>query len=312
LQTHSGEEKATLAERASSEQIVLAPEERRPAVIDAIRSAGRRVALSMFRCTDFEVMDALAEALSRNVQVELLLTQRAKGWEKKIRDLGLYLESMGARVYRYSLPRVKYHAKYLVVDEEMALVGSFNYTRKCFQNTCDFLLVTRDEGMVSGLMRLFEHDIRTPDLPLPRDVTDRLIIGPEWARGQFLKLLESARSSIRIIDHRISDSELIEALRERHAAGADVQIYGKGCMPGLKSHGKMMVIDGKLAVIGSISLSPPSLGARREVAAIIEDRRCVSALEDYLKDAKKPVRPGALTSSMTTAPAEEEEEDEEE
>ena len=94
----------------------------------------------MFRCTDFKIMDALGEALSRGVAVELLLTQRAKGWEKKIRELGQYLESMGAHVQRYREPSIKYHAKYMVVDGSRALVTSMNLMKRHFEKTSDYVL----------------------------------------------------------------------------------------------------------------------------------------------------------------------------
>ena len=89
------------------ERVILAPAERRPAILDAIAAAQSTIRLSMFRCTDFRVMDALAAARQRGVSVKLLLTQRAKGWEKKIRELGQYLESMGAEVHSYGLTGTK-------------------------------------------------------------------------------------------------------------------------------------------------------------------------------------------------------------
>ena len=46
-----------------------------------------------------------------------------------------------------------------------------------------------------------------------------------------------------------------------------------------------MLIDGNLAVIGSISLSPPSLGKRRELAAVIDDPECVARFEQFLNGA---------------------------
>ncbi len=63
------------------DQVTTTPAERRPAILSAIESARSKVRLSMFRCTDFKVLDKLGEALQRGVSVELLLTRRAKGTE---------------------------------------------------------------------------------------------------------------------------------------------------------------------------------------------------------------------------------------
>src|SRR5436305_14781671 len=80
------------------EDVVFAVDGRRDAFLEVIRSAKRRLLISLFRCTDFAVLDAIAEALQRNVEVKLLLTPRARGWVKRLKELGAFLESMGAQV----------------------------------------------------------------------------------------------------------------------------------------------------------------------------------------------------------------------
>lgn len=267
------------------DQVTMAPAERRPAILNAIESARCKVRLSMFRCTDFKVLDKLGEALQRGVSVELLLTRRAKGWEKKIREIGNYLESMGAKVHRYALPGIKYHAKYLVVDDTVAVISSANLTVKCFEKTSDYLLVTKDQTVVSSLTQLFEMDVASPGSPLPAGLSPRLIIGPDISRTGFSRLLAGARQSLRIADHRVKDPAMLALLKERELAGVDIQVFGKGAIPGLKAHGKMMVIDGSHAVLGSISLSPPGLGNRRELSVVVSEADCVAAFEQFLTSA---------------------------
>ena len=50
---------------------------------------------------------------------------------------------MGVTVHRFK-PSSKYHAKYMVADGKAAIVATQNLTRKCFNRTRDFLLVTQD------------------------------------------------------------------------------------------------------------------------------------------------------------------------
>src|SRR5437868_6371643 len=119
------------ARQQKPDQVILAVERRREAVLDVINSAKKRLLISVFRCTDVQVLDAIAEALIRQVDVRLLMTPRARGWEKRLKELGAYLESMGAKVHSYSDPVVKYHAKYLLADDGPALIGSLNLTAKC-------------------------------------------------------------------------------------------------------------------------------------------------------------------------------------
>lgn len=267
------------------EWMVLAPELRRETVLGVIRSARDRLLLSVFRCTDYLVLDELAEALRRRVRVEVLLTPRAKGAEqKRLKQLRLVLESMGAAVHRYPDPVVKYHAKYMVADDGPALVGSLNFTSKCFTNTCDFLLVTHDPGVVSGLQKLFESDSVSPESSLPEGLSDRLVVGPDRARTQITALLQQARRSIRIIDHKVADPSMVFLLKAQKGAGVEVQVLGGGQVGGLLSHGKMILVDESTAVIGSIALAPLNLDFRREVAIVIRDPACVSQLNGFFQD----------------------------
>jgi len=92
------------------DRLVLAPAARRDAVVQLIRSAGRTLTMSMFRCDDFSIVDELAAAVKRGVQVRILITQRARGWREKLKDLTALLRSLGADVRPYESPVVKYHA----------------------------------------------------------------------------------------------------------------------------------------------------------------------------------------------------------
>jgi cardiolipin synthase len=263
------------------ERLVWEPVERRGAVLDLIRGAQRELVLSVFRCDDFKILDALGEAVQRKVRVRALLTPRAKNWDKRLKDLGVFLDSMGAEVHRYSGARTKYHAKYIVADDGPALIASLNFTRKCFDKTCDFIVLTRRPEIVSGLRQLFEIDCHSPDTGIPADLDGGLVVGPELARARFMDILGHARRTIRIIDHRVSDPEFVALLRSQQAAGVSVQVLGLGAVAGLLSHGKMMLVDDTTAVIGSISLSPPALNIRREVAAVIREPANVAELKRF-------------------------------
>ena len=264
------------------DRLVLAPAARRDAVLQLMRSAQSRLVLSLFRCDDFAVLDEVAAAVKRNVFVKVLITRRARGWKRRLQELGALLRSVGAEVQPYMGPVMKYHAKYIVADDGPALVSSLNFTRKCFESTCDFLVFSDQPEVISSLKDLFENDCRSPETPLPQ-LTDRLIIGPEYARERFTRLIGEAQTSIRIIDHRVTDPNILALLRQKQNDGVAVQVLGSGPMGGMVSHGRMMLIDNTIAAIGSIHLSPPSLDSRREVAIIMREPEVVSELSEFFE-----------------------------
>jgi phosphatidylserine/phosphatidylglycerophosphate/cardiolipin synthase-like enzyme len=266
------------------ELVVLEPAERRTAMLRIIGGARRRLVLSLFRCDDFEVLDALAAALERGVAVHALLTKRAKGGRKRLKKLWEALEEMGAVVSWYADPVVKYHAKYLVADEGPALVTTLNPTRKCFTRTWDAVLVTHDDGVVRSLLHLFEADAAGRPPSLGRRFSRRLIVGPEQARLDMHALFAGARHSIRILDHKLSDPDVVALLRERRAAGVTVSVLGAALAGPLEPHGKLIIIDEERAVIGSLALSTLSLDFRREVALVVHDPAAVQRLNIAYQD----------------------------
>jgi phosphatidylserine/phosphatidylglycerophosphate/cardiolipin synthase-like enzyme len=263
------------------DRVVLAAADRRAVVIDVIRQARTRLSLSLFRCNDKEIFHELAAAVARGVDVEVLVTSRAKGGKKKLRKLWQRLEATGASVHAYNDPVVKYHAKYLVADDGPAVVTSLNLTKKCFAKTCDAVVLTHDPTVVSGLRQLMASD--RDGIAAPEALPGRLILGPEGARRQFTALIREARSSILLIDAKLSDPDLLALLDEQRARGVAVHVHQDDRVGPFKSHGKIMLIDGTRAVVGSLALTALSLDFRREVAIEITHPAAVSDIHSLFQ-----------------------------
>ena len=287
----------TAGQKIPPDRLVVSLDERRPALLDVIRQARNGITLSLFRCNDSAVFDELKAATERGVLVEVLVTSRAKGGQKKIAKLWEKLERTGASLHSYTDPVVKYHPKYLVADEGPAIVASLNLTKKCFKKTCDALVITHDPAVVSGLRQLWTAD--RDRVPMPADLTGRLIVGPERARRQFTALIEGARRSIRLIDAKLSDPDLVSLLNARRAAGMTIEVFSGKQLGALKSHGKIMLIDDETVVVGSLALAAMSLDFRREVAIVVTDAPAVAAAIELFRE----VRAASAETGSATAGA---------
>jgi phosphatidylserine/phosphatidylglycerophosphate/cardiolipin synthase-like enzyme len=273
------------------DRLIVAVDERRGVLLDVIRQARRRITLSLFRCNDAEILAELAAASGRGVAVDVLVTSRAKGGRKKIEKLWRALEETGATLKAYTDPVVKYHAKYLVADDGPAIVASLNLTKKCFRKTCDAVVVTHDPAVISGLRRLWDADCNR--LPMPDDLTERLIVGPERARRQFTALVNEARASIRLIDAKLSDPDLVSLLNERRATGLTVEIFSSKRLGPFKSHGKIMLVDDRIAVVGSLALAALSLDFRREVAILVDEPSAIAEALELFRSVRAAEAAGA-------------------
>jgi phosphatidylserine/phosphatidylglycerophosphate/cardiolipin synthase-like enzyme len=275
--------------------LILAVDERRGAILDVIRKARRRLILSLFRCNDEAIFNELTYAVDRGVAVEVIITSRAKGGRGKLDQLRDALDQTGATVRTYTDQVVKYHAKYLVADDGPAVVASLNFTRKCFNKTLDGLVITHDPAVVADLGRLMAAD--AAGQKIPTDVTERLIIGPERARRQFTALIEQARSSVRIVDAKLSDPDLVPLLRSRRAGGLTLEVFDSRRLGSLKSHGKIMLVDDAKVVVGSLALAALSLDFRREVAIVVDEPAAVAKAVEMLRQLT------AAAAEAGTAPA---------
>lgn len=284
-----------------ADRVLLSPDERRAAVIDLIRTARTRLVLSLFRCNDKGVFRELAAAVARGVDVEVLVTSRAKGGKKKLRKLWQRLEATGATVYAYNDPVVKYHAKYAVADDGPALVASLNLTRKCFAKTCDAVVLTYDPEVVHGLLQLTATD--RDGIAPPATLSSRLILGPETARRQFTELIRGARTSIFMIDPKFSDPDLMALLEQRRAEGVHVHVH-QDCRVGtMKAHGKIMLVDGTRAVVGSLALTALSIDFRREVAIQITEPSAIADIQSlFTSIGVTAADPGPVPAAAGGAP----------
>ena len=280
------------------DRLIVAPAARRESVLDAIHGARSRITLSLFRCTDKALFGELAAAVDRGVDVQVLVTSRVKGGKKKLKKLWKRLEETRASIVPYTDPVVKYHAKYMVVDDGPALITSMNFTRKCFDETCDAVAVTYDPAIIGGLQQLVTTD--RGGGAAPSSLPDRLIIGPERARRQFTALIQQAQRSIQIIDAKMSDPGLIDLLNQRRSQGIRVEIFGQKRLGNLISHGKMMLVDGARGIVGSLALTALSLDFRREVALVVEEPAAVFELDQLFRSISEAV---AATDTPSAAAA---------
>jgi cardiolipin synthase A/B len=271
---------------ARSDRVVTTPAECRAAIVDVIRGAKREISLSLFRCNDDEIFAELADASGRGVAVNAIVTARAAGRPKRLEKLRQALIDAGVSVSVYADPVVKYHAKYLIADDGPAIVASLNFTKKCFTRTLDALVVTYDAAVVSGLRDLMAADRYSSTAPAT--ISPRLIVGPERARARLTALIKGAVASICLLDAKLSDPGFVALLDERRASGVRVEILGDKRYGDRKSHGKIWLVDNRIAVIGGLALASLSLDFRREVAVIVDDPGAVNDVRRFFDDVVRP------------------------
>jgi phosphatidylserine/phosphatidylglycerophosphate/cardiolipin synthase-like enzyme len=266
----------------------------------------------IFRFDRREIEKALAAAVSRGVHVHALIAYTNRGGEIHLRELEMRLLAAGVTVSRTDNDLVRYHGKLMIVDRRQLFLLAFNFTWLDIEHSRSFGVATTNRKHLQEAVRLFEADSqRRPYSP----GSATFIVSPLNARKQLSSFIAGARSELCIYDPEISDDRMIRALGNRVRAGVSVRIIGglsrTNCalearrMPLMRLHTRTIIRDGRDAFVGSQSLRPLELDARREVGIIFRDPRPVARLKATFQADWELAEPGRVAAAPAYEPVEE-------
>jgi cardiolipin synthase len=266
-------------------KLIVQPDGGISPVLLAIRRATKSIDILVFRFDLQDVRKALANAVSRGVTVRALIAHTNHGGGKNLRKLEMSLLEAGVIVSRTADDLVRYHGKMMIVDERILHLYGFNFTRLDVERSRSFGIITRHGRFVQEARKLFDADCcRQPY----RAACDRFIVSPENARDRLCAFIKSTKKQLLIYDPKVSDPAALRQLAERAKAGVDIRIIGKLAgrapgvavepYPGKRLHVRTIIQDGRRAFLGSQSLRKTELDQRREVGAIVDDKRVVQEL----------------------------------
>jgi phosphatidylserine/phosphatidylglycerophosphate/cardiolipin synthase-like enzyme len=306
---------ATLVQTSAATTPFIEPDDGRAPVLEAFRQATTSIDVYLFRLSDEPLQVALADAAAKGVAVRALLEpcpgesdcteptpQAVAACDTLV--AGGIAAKWGNPAFR------KTHAKSILIDGRRALVISLNLISESFVDRRDYGVVTDDAAAVRDLALVFTQDWQDDPTTCQRPPSDRpadgasqdyggLIVSPDNGRARILELLGSARSSLKIHMQKIdpNDRDILPAIIERIESGVDVQVLlsppdrepdngpaaeaieragGRAVFQtALRTHAKMMVIDGRAAYVGSHNLTRSSLDRRREIGWLTTDAATV-------------------------------------
>lgn len=287
-------------------------------IVNAIDRAERSINLTVFRMDDPIIQEALLEARKRGVRIRLLISSSARGWEEKNRKLLKQAKKVGIATKEPAgdSKSTRYHYKAMTVDDQEALVFTFNPTRENLHYTRDFGIEVYNPKVAAEVNRLFDAD--WDDIPFEPDKESPLLVSPFNSRQKMEMLLGSARESIQIADAKVEDPEIIRLLVNTANSGVSVRVLGDEkhtarlpseiefrAVPRYKLHAKCTIVDGVTAVIGSMNLRTESLDRRRELCISVDDvdiLKRLSAVFESDWERKPPTSGSDATLILATIP----------
>jgi cardiolipin synthase len=279
-------------------KVIIQPEAGVLPVVHAIRKAKKSIDVFIFRFDLDEIEKALADAVTRGVTVRALIAHTNRGGESKLRKLEQRMLADGLNVSRSDDDLLRYHAKYMICDNTLHLLG-FNFTKLDIDKSRSFAVSTKDHRSVQEAEKLFEADVTRQTYSPSKS---HLVVSPETSREMLSDFIKGARKELAIYDAKIHDPVMIKLLKDRAAKGVRVRVIGcvKGKdtgidafkLEGLRLHVRAIIRDGTRAFVGSQSLRKEELDRRREVGLIVTNpavaRKLLETFEaDWAQSAKK-------------------------
>jgi cardiolipin synthase A/B len=292
-------------------KLIIEPTDGVAPLLDAIKSAKRRVDIAVFRFDRTDVETALKSAAARGVKVTALIAFNNRGGEQRLRKLELRCLAAGITVARTSDDLIRYHDKFILIDRRILYVLSFNFTHLDIDHSRGFAVVTTHAPWVREASRLFRADCtRTKYVPK----SDTFVVSPANARKSLDAFLKGAKTQLLIYDPKISDKEILRTLQARVKAGVEIKVIGSVSgrsgldvqkLAGTRLHTRTIISDRRQAFVGSQSLRTAELNSRRELGLIIQDAKVVKKLvETFEADwVAKSTKTAEAASAETKASA---------
>jgi cardiolipin synthase len=109
---------------------------------------------------DDEMINALCRAAKRGVRVQLMLPGKCDVRLLIVAARSFYETLMAAGVEVYERQSVVLHAKTMVIDDCVSVIGSTNLDYRSVEYNCELSAVVRNAEFGRQLTELFAHDVK--------------------------------------------------------------------------------------------------------------------------------------------------------
>jgi len=282
---------------SSATCLVTPSTEARNLLVEDIAEAQTSVLVECYLISDPDVVRALCSARARGCDVRVLMEESPYGGfsmndsvRNTLRSAGIDT-NWGNRVYSFT------HAKFVVIDSAIAWVMTANLTKSAFDKNREVLVRCASQELVHDLLRVFWADRRRGPCK-----AGELVLSPVNARRSIVEMLMSASNYVDVASEVLDDDQVEEALQSLVSRGIRVRVLVASpdrvainavsrqelertgvAVRFLQSpylHAKYIVVDGRIAYVGSHNLTSGSLDENREVGTITDEQAIVTVIEE--------------------------------
>ena len=285
-------------------RLVVMPDDGVETVRRLIEDARSSIVVKLFEFQTHALIQALIDAKARGLDIKVMLNEvRGNGVRPNDGTLEALRDHSLDAGWTSPLFPIS-HEKSLILDDRHALIATFNFSDKYFSHTRDYGVVIEDQAIVGEIRACFDADRRgiafTPHDDSP------LAWGNANARQTVCAFIDSVDKHLHIQQPKFHDVAVLDRILAARERGVKVHLLCGGHsgiemrdivdtfanqrileragvhlrkQHGLKLHAKIMLADGKRAMLGSMNIDREAYDVRRELGVVFDDKTAVAALQ---------------------------------
>jgi cardiolipin synthase A/B len=264
----------------------------------AINAATSSIDVSMYELSDPTIERDLIAKAHHGVLVRVVLNSAYEGRDENTAAASLL--RAGSVKVSWAPEGTIFHAKYVVIDDRTAYIGTGNFVADDYSSTRDFWVEDTRASNVAAITSTFDADFAHRDLT---PVSSGGLVWSPGSTGALVNLIDSATSSV-LVENEEMDSYTIEQALEADARrGVDVKVvmtYSSDWSSALTDlahsgvhvwtlnssqiyiHAKVICVDctasSGTVFIGSENFSTSSLSYNRELGVVTTTLSAVRAV----------------------------------
>lgn len=282
----------------TSLSLITEPQDGMAPIEGAIESASSSIDIVMYEFEDPQLEQLLAQEVQKGIAVRVILDNGYFGAGSSVNQEAFdYFQSNGVQVRWSPEYFALTHEKSLVIDSNVAIIMTLNFSPEYYKSDRDFGIVDSDQNDVAAMEQAFNSDWNGQNAQAQSG--DELLWSPD-ARPQLVGLINSATSSLEIYNEEMNDPQILAALEAAARRGVDVAVdmtYSANWKSAFQSlsefgvhvhtytanaplyiHAKVIIADDARAFVGSENFSASSLDQNRELGIIVSDPAIVAQL----------------------------------
>jgi cardiolipin synthase len=288
--------------------LIVEPDDGLEPVRAFIGSAERSLLVKQFSFTDESLIDAVIGRKNAGVGVRVMLNPKRSGGDRANDSTYERFQTAGINVQWSSDKFYVTHEKSIVVDEEAALVATFNLCFKYFSATRDYGIITRHPHRVAQIIEVFEADWEHRDWAL--STFEGLLWSSGNSRVEMAHFIDSTEHHLDIQHPKYVDAVILDRIAAAIDRGVKVRVLCGGRhgisdwdildtfaslrtlqrvggkvhkQKNLRVHAKLLVSDGERALVGSMNIDRSAFDLRRELGITIADPLVIARLRDVFE-----------------------------